>query len=143
MSTPARRASTGRGGRYGEPSSKSSPESGKVAPARTFISVLLPAPFSPMSACTCPGSAEKLTPPRATVAPNVFRTSRAMRRAAAKLFLEPLLEVGQNELYNVRLREVLFRHERSAGVDAGLDRLSFEMASEGFHGEVTHLERVL
>ena len=55
------------------------------APASTFIKVLLPAPFSPMSACTWPGSAEKLTPPSATVGPNAFLMSRVTSRGAGNV----------------------------------------------------------
>src|SRR5215831_2153088 len=45
------------------------PESGCSNPARTFMSVLLPAPFSPMSACTSPFSRRRLTPSSARLGP--------------------------------------------------------------------------
>src|SRR4051812_7366658 len=44
------------------PSMKISPSSGSCAPPRIFISVLLPAPFSPMSASTSPGCSDSETP---------------------------------------------------------------------------------
>ena len=52
----ARRAArpAARPARSGAPSSSISPASGWIAPDSTFISVLLPAPFSPTSACTSP-----------------------------------------------------------------------------------------
>jgi len=36
------------------PSKRTTPESGLMTPPRILISVLLPAPFSPTSACTSP-----------------------------------------------------------------------------------------
>ena len=64
---PWRLASSGDAGRYGWPSIAIVPASARSAPASTFISVLLPAPFSPMSAWTCPAWSSKLTPSSATV----------------------------------------------------------------------------
>jgi hypothetical protein len=48
------------------------PASGGSAPASTFMSVLLPAPFSPMRAWTCPAWSSKVTPSSAMVAPKRF-----------------------------------------------------------------------
>src|ERR1700678_4510039 len=45
-----------------EPSTKNCPRSAAIAPAIIFAKVLLPAPFSPISACTSPASSEKLAP---------------------------------------------------------------------------------
>src|SRR5271156_3001808 len=59
------------------------PESGRYAPARIFMSVLLPAPFSPMSARTSPDSTPSETPSSALVAPNDLVTSRISRSTAA------------------------------------------------------------
>jgi hypothetical protein len=42
------------------------PALGAMTPPRTFISVDLPAPFSPMSPRTSPGATERLTFERAT-----------------------------------------------------------------------------
>ena len=44
------------------------PPSGAVAPEATFISVDLPAPFSPSRACTSPGSTSKETSVSAAIA---------------------------------------------------------------------------
>ena len=71
--TPRWLASCGEAGRYGSPDSRISPSSGCSAPARTFISVLLPAPFSPMSAWTCPARSANDTPSSATVGPKRLR----------------------------------------------------------------------
>ena len=43
------------------PSKTIAPPSGAVAPEATFISVDFPAPFSPSSACTSPGSTSNET----------------------------------------------------------------------------------
>src|ERR1041385_8981331 len=43
----------------------------------TFISVLFPAPFSPISACTSPCRSSRSTPSSATVGPNDFLISES------------------------------------------------------------------
>src|ERR1700722_4945696 len=79
---PARRASCGVRRWTGFPSMRISPESAWYAPARIFISVLFPAPFSPMKACTSPGQMLRLTFLR-TRTPgkllHIWRTSRIGR----------------------------------------------------------------
>ena len=52
----------------GSPSRKISPLSGGVAPEAMFISVDLPAPFSPSSACTSPRCTSKETSVSAAIA---------------------------------------------------------------------------
>ncbi len=47
-------------GRYGSPSTRIVPVSGRNAPDRIWMNVLLPAPFSPSSACTSPARGVKL-----------------------------------------------------------------------------------
>src|SRR5947207_10218798 len=51
-----------------------------MAPERIFMSVLLPAPFSPTSAMTSPGATVSSTPRNAFVAPKLRRTPRISRR---------------------------------------------------------------
>ena len=58
----------------------SGPASGPCAPERTFISVLLPAPFSPTRAWTSPALTARSTPPSARVAPKRLCTPRMARR---------------------------------------------------------------
>ncbi len=53
---------------------------GGVRSGSTFMSVLLPAPFSPTSARTSPGNTRRLTPSSATVAPKRFGMSRIAGR---------------------------------------------------------------
>src|SRR5713101_3954143 len=52
------------------PPTFTTPASGLWIPARIFTSVLLPAPFSPTSACTSPGNRRKSTPRKACTPPN-------------------------------------------------------------------------
>jgi len=53
----------------GAPSRKISPPSGRTAPARAFISVDLPAPFSPTTARMVPGSTARFMSAMATTPP--------------------------------------------------------------------------
>src|SRR6185437_14383529 len=72
MPTPAAIASLGELKLTGVPSTTISPSSGCISPYRTFISVVLPAPFSPSRACTWPGATERLIPSLATSGPNLL-----------------------------------------------------------------------
>ena len=71
-----------RAARYGAPSSSSVPASGRSAPASTFISVLLPAPFSPSSACTSPARDARDRRRRARSSRRTRLRCRAPKRAA-------------------------------------------------------------
>ena len=57
------------GDRRGTPSSSTRPSSGWTRPISTFISVDLPAPFSPSTPCTSPARKTRSTPSHATTAP--------------------------------------------------------------------------
>ncbi len=72
MPMPWRTAAPGSGKWTTSPSSAMSPESGCMSPNRTFMSVVLPAPFSPRSAWISPGSTVKSTWSSATRDPKVF-----------------------------------------------------------------------
>jgi hypothetical protein len=72
MPMPARRASTGCAKLTGTPSIRMRPASGRRIPARIFISVDLPAPFSPQIACTSPPWQSKLTSSSARTPGNPF-----------------------------------------------------------------------
>ena len=66
----------------GLPSMSISPESAGCAPARIFISVDLPAPFSPTSACTSPAITSNETPSSARTPGNVLTMSRIASNGA-------------------------------------------------------------
>ena len=80
------------------PSRTTRPEFGGSRPVMTLKSVVLPAPFGPMSPVTQPGSVSRLTVSSATLPPNRTVTSRTssdameLRLAQADLAVE-LLEV--------------------------------------------------
>src|SRR5215203_2056452 len=73
MPTPSRRASAGDDSRAAVSPMRTSPLSGCTAPARIFIRVDLPAPFSPTTACTVPASTARSTPTRAWIPPYALR----------------------------------------------------------------------
>src|SRR5436305_2078118 len=64
----------------GLPSTKICPTSGVCTPARIFMSVLLPAPFSPMTATTSPRPSDRLTAVSARTPGKLLLTSRTSRR---------------------------------------------------------------
>ena len=59
---PASSASRGPENRTGRPLKRISPSYSVIAPARIFMSVLLPAPFSPQRATTSPARAKTTRP---------------------------------------------------------------------------------
>ena len=69
MEMPASRASAAEEKDTGRPSSSMDPDVGVTTPERIFISVDLPAPFSPNSVVTLPRWMSKFTPLRAWVLP--------------------------------------------------------------------------
>ena len=69
---PSRLAASGDGIVTGRPSSLIVPPSGRYTPAKTFIRLVLPAPFSPRSAWISPGPASNVAPSIATTSPNRF-----------------------------------------------------------------------
>src|SRR5205823_8925726 len=56
------------------------PASGRIAPLRTFISVDLPAPFSPTRAWTFPRASSRSTPRSACVGPKCLWMPTIVRR---------------------------------------------------------------
>src|SRR5271155_3610223 len=91
---PAARASAGE--RNDRPASLIAivPRSAGKTPVRIFTSVLLPAPFAPISAWTSPGRTLRLAERSATTEPNLLAMSRASRRFAA-LFMTTLFLLGR------------------------------------------------
>src|ERR1700677_1012576 len=72
--TPFSRASRALAKVTVSPAIFSSPRSAGMIPPRIFMSVLLPAPFSPTSTCTSPGKTSKSTPSR--ILTSVLRRGR-------------------------------------------------------------------
>ena len=69
----------------GLPSTCSVPALGSIWPARIFISVDLPAPFSPRTAWTRPGRRSRLIPRSTGTGPNALLTPRAERMGGADI----------------------------------------------------------
>src|SRR6187455_3220160 len=101
------------------PLTRISPASRVSAPARIFINVDLPAPFSPTSACTSPGRTSNVTPLNARTAPNDFSMPVAASRVteAPTLYSERRVGVhaGQRvvgiQMVDVFPRDHLVLHE--------------------------------
>src|SRR5262249_16406786 len=72
MAIPAARASRAERKRVSCPSSRMRPENSGCTPAMIFISVLLPAPFSPTRPWISPGESAKSTPRSASTPPKVL-----------------------------------------------------------------------
>src|SRR5918996_5554170 len=82
---PAACAARGVGSTSGVPSSRISPASREHAPLRIFISVDLPAPFSPRSTCTSPRRSSKLTWSLASTPGNRLVIPRSSRTTGRSL----------------------------------------------------------
>src|SRR5215467_13412372 len=72
MAMPAACASRAERNRFSCPSSSRRPENSGCTPAMIFISVLLPAPFSPTRPWISPGRSAKSTPRSASTPPKAF-----------------------------------------------------------------------
>src|SRR5689334_1747287 len=122
MDTPLSWAARGPSGRNDLPASVIVPRSGTTAPDSTFISVLLPAPFSPRSAWTSPGSASRSTPASAVTAPNRFVTPR-MERSAVMSGSRRRGELRCEQGCDLRLLGILDRDDGCPRVDTRLHGL--------------------
>src|SRR5437763_1875893 len=83
MKIRASSASRGEWNCTGSPSRKISPASGRYRPVRMLESVVLPAPFSPSSACTSPAAASNSTRSFASTAGKRFVIPRSATAGAA------------------------------------------------------------
>ena len=70
-----------------------SPPSGRYKPAKTFINVLLPAPFSPNSACTCPSRQTKSTWSIASTPGKRFTIARISKAVGDSVIYSPKLSI--------------------------------------------------
>src|SRR5581483_5965502 len=80
MAIPAACASRADRKRVSAPSSRKRPENSGCTPAMIFISVLLPAPFSPTRPWISPGRSAKSTPRSASTPPKVLPIPLSSRR---------------------------------------------------------------
>src|SRR5262249_4423026 len=87
---PASSACRGPENRTGRPSRRISPSYSVIAPARIFISVLLPAPFSPQRAWTSPACATNDTSRSARTPPKLLAICRISSRGGSSAAPTPV-----------------------------------------------------
>src|SRR2546422_81102 len=128
VAMPAFIAACGLANVAGSPSHSTRPASGRWTPARTLISVDLPAPFWPSRQCTSPARTSSATPSSARTPGKVFTTSVKRRVGEADRAGEYAAEPGggvANELdagqvpFGGALRDVPGRHRAGAGEPLG------------------------
>src|SRR4051812_39453608 len=117
------------------------------------MSVLFPAPFSPMSAWTSPGRISRFTLRRAWVLPKLLRIPRILSLGAATVIrglarllcgvFQILIERRINKFLNLWLLHIFTRNHDYAGINSFFDLLFIEGLDDGHHAEVTHLHRIL
>src|ERR1700677_4213586 len=128
MPIPAARASRVERKWTSLPSIRISPTSPAWTPAMIFISVLLPAPFSPATPWIEPGRSAKSTPRNAWTPPNALVTPVSSKRGGA--IFRPSLEgvrpspresAGRGEETRGSDQELLLHPEHAVGVGLGDD----------------------
>src|SRR5882724_13605148 len=125
------------------PAMRMDPASRGYTPLRIFISVLLPAPFSPTSACTSPGHAVKSTFWSTGVPPKDFEIPVISSSGSGIDLLQVLLDRRTEQLLNRGLLHIRGGHHGGAGIDAPLRRLAVQLIDQRLHRGVTHAERIL
>src|SRR5215475_13695906 len=115
MAMPAARASRAERKRVSFPSSSKRPENSGCTPAMIFISVLLPAPFSPTRPWISPGRSAKSTPRSASTPPKVLLIPCSSRRGEAPSGMVLDQEVILHPLHAGRIG---LGHDGTVGDDA-------------------------
>src|SRR3954447_9742249 len=145
MAMPDDRASRGEAKRTGVPSSRISPAYAPWTPAMIFISVDLPAPFSPTSPWISSVSRAKSTSRKAVTPPNDLLIPRSSRRGATVSDQEVLLHphhpggvgagddwsVGDDAIGDAALAGLLAPHHGGNACD---DRTAMDSAGRIAHG---------
>src|SRR5712691_2558826 len=93
------------------PPNRIAPESGAISPDTWLISVVLPAPLGPMTACSSPGMRSKVTSSVTTSAPNVLRS--LVRLSTGSVTAEPPCKRA-SEADEAAAREQDHEHENGA-----------------------------
>src|ERR1700745_3933493 len=128
MAIPAARASRAERKRCSRPSRRKRPENSGCTPARIFISVLLPAPFSPTRPWISPGRSAKSTPRSASTPPKVLPIPFSSRRGE-----EPSAMAGSDQeviLHPLHPRRVGLGHNGAVGDDALRNALGALLAGD-------------
>src|SRR5882672_10501258 len=83
------------------PSKRITPASGAISPVNSPISVLLPAPFGPMMACSSPGGTASEMPSEATTPPKrLVRLSIASSASATARALQQTVDAATREQHH-------------------------------------------
>src|SRR5579871_2186076 len=128
MAMPAARASRADRKRVSCPSSRKRPENSGCTPAMIFISVLLPAPFSPTRPWISPGRSAKSTPRSASTPPKVLLIPFSSRMGD-----EPSGISGSDQevvLHPLHAGRVSLGHDRAIGDDALRNALAALLATD-------------
>src|SRR5215813_15224059 len=103
------------------PANHTRPWSGTISPVNSPISVVLPAPFGPMTACSSPGgiasviSSEATTPPKRLVRPSIASSASVTARS----FQEPIDAAAREQHHQEKQRP---EHDRPIFRDLHRDR---------------------
>src|SRR5687768_3873092 len=106
------------------------------------MSVLFPAPFSPISACTSPGAISSETERSAWVPPNRLRTPRTLSRVSF-FILQILRDRRIENFIDLGIAHVFPCGDLHASVHDFLDFLLVNMINDRAHAQVTHAHRIL
>src|SRR5271155_1633432 len=132
---PRRCASPGSRSVAGSPSSWMLPPSGATAPARILMRVLLPAPFSPISASVSPARSSSDASLKATAPPNDLRKwdteRRLMRSPWPQPFVFAWVARPPNSLLHILLRDQRCRHIDHTLLDLFAGQVPFHRVCDG------------
>src|SRR6185312_15582366 len=127
MAMPAACASRAERNRLSCPSSSKRPENSGCRPAMIFISVLLPAPFSPTRPWISPAESAKSTPRSASTPPKALLIPLSSRMGE-----EPSGMAGSNQevgLHPLHAGRIGLGHNRTVGDDALRNALTALLAA--------------
>src|SRR3954453_15463939 len=133
MLMPATCASCGLRKSASCPAMRIDPASRGYTPLRIFISVLLPAPFSPTSACTSPGQPVKSTFWSTGVPPKDFEIPVISSSGSGIALLQVLLDRRVEEFLYGGLFHVRRGHHGRAGIDAAFRSLAVQLIHQSLH----------
>src|ERR1700746_3508003 len=138
MAMPAARASRLERKRVSRPSSMKRPENTGCTPAMIFISVLLPAPFSPTRPWISPGESAKSIPRRASTPPKAFVICVSSSRGEGPCGIE----IGSDQeviLHPLHAGRICLGHDRAVGHHVFRDALAGFLA--GGYGRNARADR--
>src|SRR5580692_8346028 len=125
---PARRASAGERNVCATPSRTNVPSSAGNTPVRILTSVLLPAPFAPMSAWISPRETVSAADLRATTEPNLLARSRTSSRGVESFIVSGVASASVSTSMIRRSQNYPWERRRRKGKTAGASRLLFAWA---------------